>query len=160
MSKQWTSKMSRMTSKMMVATMPNFEQMLKSAVDMMRNELKESLSQVSQELKESLSQSYAEILDQRCTKMEIQLKDISSDTPDLRRQLNALENKQNRFCLVVHGLPEKTQTSQPSGQARYHDDVADFIDLVNQRLELEFAHHDITDAYRLPTKEKTMRFAR
>src|SRR6218665_3019619 len=87
--------------------------------------------------------------------MENQLKDISSDTSDLRCQLNALENKQNRFCLLLHGLPEKTQTSQPSGQARYRDDVADFIDLVNQRLEVELAHRDITDAYRLPSKEKT-----
>src|SRR6218665_3045731 len=82
--------MDALTRKMMETIMPNLEQMLKSAVDMMRHELKESLSQVYQELKESLTQSYAKIFDQRCTKIENQLKDISSETTDLRRQLNVL----------------------------------------------------------------------
>src|SRR6218665_625384 len=87
--------MEALTSKMMSTMMPVFDQMLKSAMDTLKKELKETLTATSLDIVES-----------RCSIIERQAAELSSEVADLKSLISKIETTQLRSSLVIHGLPE------------------------------------------------------
>src|SRR6218665_3528646 len=120
-----------LTTKLIEAFTPTFRQMLKDEFELFKAEIHESLMKAT-----------AEKVENRCGALDEQVKCLKEENLSLRRQLNAVEQVTYQSILLVQGLPENTQDEGP------------FIDLVNDRMEVDLTCNDILDMYRITVKDK------
>jgi len=134
-----------LTEKIISAIMPTFQLMLKAAIAELRQEIK-------LEMDDKMKTLCAEKVDLRCGRMEENFKKLSSENSALRNQLLVLESSQSRTSLLIHGMPENTETTQQPGQDRSAYDTTAILEMANKRLNLDLVLTDISEVYRIPTK--------
>jgi len=132
-----------LTTKLIEALTPTFRQMLKDEFELFKAEIHESLMKAT-----------AEKVENRCGALDEQVKCLKEENLSLRRQLNAVEQVTYQSILLVQGLPENTQDASKVGLRRNPADEAAFIDLVNDRMEVDLTCNDILDMYRITVKDK------
>src|SRR6218665_686937 len=121
-----------LTTKLIEALTPTFRQMLKDEFELFKAEIHESLMNAT-----------AEKVENRCGALDEQVKCLKEENLSLRRQLNAVEQVTYQSILLVQGLPENTQDASKVGLRRNPADEVAFIDLVNDRMEVDLTCNDI-----------------
>jgi len=103
---------------------------------------------------ESLMKATAKKVENCCGALDERVKCLKEENLSVRREPIAVEKVTYQSTLLVQGLPENTQDASKKGLRRNPADEAAFIDLVNERMEVDLTRNDILDVYRISAKDK------